>query len=138
MNESPKLPRGIRNNNPLNIRRSANPWKGKIQNPTDPAFEQFETINLGIRAAFCNIRTYICRDHINTPRSIIRRWAPAEDNNDPAIYCKRVCARSGLRPDEPIRFAEADKMIRLVWAMAEVECGILLDIALFRSAYALV
>mgnify|MGYP007032335315 CR=1 FL=1 len=34
------LPRGIRNNNPLNI-RIGNVWLGEVQSPDDPEFEQF-------------------------------------------------------------------------------------------------
>ena len=46
------LPRGLRNNNPLNIRRSSQPWRGKVANPTDKDFEQFISMEDGLRAAF--------------------------------------------------------------------------------------
>ena len=36
------LPRGIRNNNPLNIRKGCN-WKGERHPQTDKAFEEFES-----------------------------------------------------------------------------------------------
>lgn len=35
--------RGIRNNNPLNIRRSADHWQGMRDEQTDPSFVQFKT-----------------------------------------------------------------------------------------------
>lgn len=36
------LPRGIRNNNPGNIRITKTNWKGEIVNPKEKAFETFE------------------------------------------------------------------------------------------------
>ncbi len=53
------LPRGIRNNNPLNIRRSKDKWQGLRALQTDTAFCQFETMAYGWRAAFVLLtRTY--------------------------------------------------------------------------------
>ena len=42
------LPRGIRNNNPLNIRRSKDQWKGMAEAQTDGAFVQFKTLEYGL------------------------------------------------------------------------------------------
>ena len=45
------LPRGIRNNNPLNIRRTAkDQWKGLRAQQTDASFCQFESLEYGWRA----------------------------------------------------------------------------------------
>ena len=53
------LPRGIRNNNPLNIRRSKDQWQGMKKEQTDSAFCQFENLAYGWRAAFKLLtRTY--------------------------------------------------------------------------------
>ena len=53
------LPRGIRNNNPLNIRRSKDQWQGLRAQQTDAQFCQFETLEYGWRAAFYLLtRTY--------------------------------------------------------------------------------
>ena len=41
-----KIPRGIRNNNPLNI-RVGNNWKGEVSQPTDHTFEQFTEMKWG-------------------------------------------------------------------------------------------
>jgi hypothetical protein len=46
------LPRGIRNNNPLNIRRSKDKWKGMRAVHSDAQFVQFESLEWGWRAAF--------------------------------------------------------------------------------------
>ena len=65
------LPRGIKNNNPLNIILTNIDWKGKIpkdQN-TDQKFEQFENIAYGYRAAGRNLDTYF-RSGKNTIRKL--------------------------------------------------------------------
>ena len=46
------IARGIRNNNPLNIRRSKDKWQGMKALQTDAQFCQFETMPYGWRAAF--------------------------------------------------------------------------------------
>lgn len=81
MQTDPKLPRGYRNNNPLNIRKSANAWKGKINPSQDSAFEQFVSMQYGYRAALALMRTYIKKYGCDTIAKIITRWAPANENN---------------------------------------------------------
>ncbi len=39
------LPRGIRNHNPLNIRRSKDQWKGMAEVQNDRAFVQFKSLD---------------------------------------------------------------------------------------------
>ncbi len=55
------LPRGYRNNNPLNLRISSSSWLGKVADNTDGVFEQFSDIRYGYRAAIKTIRNYITR-----------------------------------------------------------------------------
>ena len=96
------LPRGIRNNNPLNIRRSKDQWKGLADAQTDRAFCQFETLEYGWRAAFYLLtRTYYHKYRLYTIRTIIRRWAPPGENNTEA-YIANVSRLTGIDPDEPI------------------------------------
>lgn len=114
-------PRGIRNNNPLNI-RIGNTWLGERQNPTDPAFEEFVSIEYGLRAAFCILRRYIRRYHKQTVPEIVSTWAPSSENNTQR-YIDIVCQRSGIKPDQHIQYEDAVTMCKLVEAMAFVECG---------------
>lgn len=117
-----QTPRGIRNNNPLNIRRNpANNWIGKIQNPTDKTFEQFTSIEYGIRAAYVLIRNYI-RLGRNTPQLIIEKWAPPTENNTNA-YVTHACMTAGLKPDEILTSRKRNEIISLVHAMSIVENG---------------
>lgn len=50
--------RGIRNNNPLNIRHSASRWQGMRMEQTDKKFVQFESMAMGYRAAWRVLETY--------------------------------------------------------------------------------
>ena len=126
-------PRGIRNNYPLNI-RIGNTWLGEVPNPTDSEFEQFVSVRYGLRAAFVILRRYIRRYGRNTPAKIIRAWAPAIENNTQR-YIEVVCKRSLIAPDEVIDYADKKTMVRLVKAMAFVECGVQLDDDVVSSSY---
>lgn len=135
------LPRGIRNNNPLNIVKG-NSWKGERANQTDKRFEEFESMAMGLRAGFVLLRNYIegtktRPTKFNTIRKIIARWAPPSENYTQR-YIDNVCKWSGLLPDEVVRFRERKKMVAIVQAMAKMECGVTLDVALIESAYDLV
>ena len=97
------LPRGIRNHNPLNIRRtSKDQWKGMTKVQTDRAFVQFETLEWGWRAAFYLLtRTYYHKYRLYTIRQIISRWAPPNENHTKA-YIDNVARLTGIDPDENI------------------------------------
>lgn len=95
-------PRGIRNNNPLNIRKSKDKWKGLRAQQQDAAFFQFETMEWGWRAAFWLLtRTYYHTYRLFTIRTIIQKWAPPHENNT-ASYIANVSKLTGIGPDEPI------------------------------------
>ena len=97
------LPRGIRNHNPLNIRRSKDQWRGMAEVQSDRAFVQFKSLEYGWRAAFYLLtRTYYHKYRLYTIRGIISRWAPPQDNNDTSAYIANVSRLTGIDPDEPI------------------------------------
>lgn len=116
-----KTPRGIRNNNPLNI-RIGNTWLGEVPKPTDSDFEQFVSVEYGLRAAFVILRRYIRRYGRNTPAKIIRAWAPSTENNT-RRYIDTVCKMSNILPDEVLQYEDRGKLVRLVSAMIVMECG---------------
>ena len=130
------LPRGIRNNNPLNI-RVGNKWKGEVENPTDQDFEQFTCMHYGLRAGFILLRRYIERYHLNTITEIISRWAPSTENNTRA-YINRVSERVGISALEKISFNDRKTMVALVDAMVLQECGTTIANNLIEDAYTIV
>lgn len=77
------MTRGMRNNNPANIRRSASKWVGLRQIQSDKAFCQFTEMRYGIRAFFKLMRTYRYKYNCKTPRQILTRFAPASENDLP-------------------------------------------------------
>ena len=98
-----KLPRGVRNLNPGNIRITKSAWQGKIpvaQN-TDGAFEQFESMEYGLRALMKLIVNYMRKYRFATIRQIINRWAPPVEN-DTGAYVNAVAKRVGLSADEKL------------------------------------
>ena len=132
MNRKP-LPRGIRNNNPLNI-RIGNVWLGEIPNPTDNEFEQFVSMFYGLRAGFILLRRYIRRYHLTTVPDIISRWAPSSENNT-VKYIDTVCQLSGIAPDAQLDYGDEETLVNLVDAMILVECGQHVDRATIIKAY---
>ena len=123
--------RGIRNNNPLNIRHSSNRWQGMTEKQTDPSFVQFRSMAYGYRAACKVLQTYYQRFRTEgkpfTVRTIISRWAPPEDGNDTENYIRSVLLLGGLGgnehllpPDNPDGYPRLE---RLLIAMTCMECG---------------
>lgn len=134
-------PRGIRNNNPLNIRKGNN-WKGERQPQKDPAFEEYESMEWGIRAGFIILRKYIrgyngLTEKFNTIEKIISRWAPSSENNTQA-YIEAVVKRTGIPRRQRLAFSERNYMVAIVEAMILVECGQTVDRAIIESAYDMV
>ena len=116
------LPRGYRNNNPLNIRKNAaNAWKGKVVPGTDPAFEQFISMAYGYRAALYLLRKYIGQGH-NTIRKIINKWAPPSENNT-SSYVANVASRSGIGANTILSRDDQQSLCKIAWAMAWSENG---------------
>ena len=115
--------RGLRNRNPLNIRRSADLWQGLAERQPDPEFFTFRSMAYGYRAAFIMLRTYCHKYRLRTVKEIIRRWAPPEDGNDTEDYLRRVCTLTGFSPDKCLNPYKPEHMGPLVAAMSRVECG---------------
>ena len=120
------LPRGIRNNNPLNIRRGKDQWQGLRAQQTDASFCQFESLEYGWRAAFLLLtRTYYHKYRLYTIRMIISKWAPPNENLT-ATYIQNVCQLAKIGPDDPIGIPsdQPERWIAVGEAMAIQENGI--------------
>lgn len=127
-------PRGLRNNNPLNIRHNADVFQGEIKG-NDKSFKTFSTMPYGYRAAFVTLATYLSRGY-NTIEKIILRWAPPNEN-DTQAYIRTVVKYSGVAADEVLTAASGDKYILIVSAMSFVENGVNADILQIKAGFAL-
>ena len=115
-----KLPIGLRNNNPGNIRVSSDRFRGEL--PSDNAFKKFDTMVHGYRAIFALLSTYNKVHGINTIRGIISRYAPSSENNTKA-YIDYVSTASGISPDAKLDFTKKMPIVSIVYAMAYMETG---------------
>ncbi|ENU2133634.1 structural protein [Salmonella enterica] len=116
--------RGIRNNNPGNIRWGYN-WKGLVpkSQQTDKAFCQFTTPEYGIRAMIVILRNYQRRHGLNTITGIINRWAPPNENNTQA-YIDSVAKSTGVAPDQHVNTTDSRFMMKLLQAIIRQENGV--------------
>lgn len=88
-----KTPRGVRNNNPGNIRHG-DPWQGLADKQPDAAFAAFKSAAYGIRALARTLITYQDKYGLRTIRQIIGRWAPPKEN-DTNAYVRAVAVQIG-------------------------------------------
>lgn len=128
-----QLPRGFRNNNPLNI-RIGNVWLGEVEHPTDPSFEQFVSMQYGIRAACILLRRYIRHYKRTTIPQVISAWAPPSENAT-SRYVDIVCQLSGMTPDTQLNYSDKVQMCRLLAAMIQVENGRSLPMEIIEQGY---
>lgn len=119
-------PRGIRNNNPLNIEyNERNKWQGRVarHQSTDPRFEQFIHAKWGIRAGAVLIINHYDRRRACTIRKLITIWAPKHEN-DTEAYIETVAKLSGFDPDEELCFHQWEHLAPVIKAMIYVENGV--------------
>lgn len=129
-----RLPRGIRNNNPGNVRISGIKWQGKCDVQTDDEFIQFVTPIMGLRAMMKVILTYQRKYGIRTIRGIVNRWAPpvgdrngsaagGEYRQDTRAYIDHVARELNATPDEQFDVHDPSFLIELTKHMVIHENG---------------
>lgn len=116
------MARGLKNNNPLNIRHNSDTFVGEVKGD-DKAFKSFERMSFGYRAAFVTLHTYLAKYGRDTIEKIIRAWAPPEDNNNTEIYIATVEKQSGIARDKVLTKTSGEDYIKIVAAMSKVENG---------------
>lgn len=136
--------RGIRNNNPANIRRGC-AWRGLAERQTDKEFCQFVSMTWGVRALLVILRTYVVKHHLHSVRAIITRWAPPSDGNNTEKYIESV-EKVVLEIDMPImltlqamdfkpKFQHSECILYLIAkAMCKIESGYNLDYRVYLCA----
>ncbi len=109
-----KTPRGIRNNNPGNIRygKFAQSWGAIAQD--DKGFAVFADPSTGENAEIALLGTYLKNKH-DTIRKIISRYAPASEN-DTHAYIGAVSRQTGLTPDAKLTAANLGALSQAIFA----------------------
>ena len=118
-----KLPRGLRNCNPGNIRISTDKWLGLREEQTDKEFFQFEEMRWGYRALIRTLQNYRCKHGLQTIAEMIGRWAPHTENNTGGYIsrgCRVMQVPSTCVPDVD----DKGTMCALAAAISEVENGV--------------
>lgn len=118
---APLKPKGIRNNNPLNI-EARESWIGQIGD--DGRFIIFETARHGFRAAGRIMRTKASRG-VRTIESIISEWAPpkndaGEHENHTVNYINFVSDKTNISANKTLSDLEYPAVIS---AMVQMENG---------------
>ena len=115
-----KLPRGIRNKNPGNIKLGTN-WDGLADEQSDPVFCIFSEAVWGIRALMRILLTYRFTHNRKNIDSIIKRWAPPSENDTDA-YIVFVSKKMGIEPMDMIDNS-IEAYLPLVKAIIQMENG---------------
>lgn len=113
--------RGIRNNNPGNIRKGEK-WQGLAENQTDSSFLIFKSPEWGIRALCRILRNYQKKYGLRDIRSIINRYAPPAEN-DTNSYIYSVCLALGIKDYTPVNLSDNNVMLKLLKAIIRHENG---------------
>lgn len=113
-------PRGIRNNNALNIEDGPFAKSQPGYSGSDGRFAKFQTPDHGVAAASALLDTYDQKHGLNTVAGIVNRWAPPSDGNNTMAYASDVAGKLGIDPNAPVPPAMRPALIA---AMAQHENG---------------
>lgn len=116
---NPELPRGLRNNNPGNLRAGI-PWLGIIGEDAD-GFLIFENVAYGIRAMATDVGNDMRLDQLRTIRELINEYAPPTENPTEA-YIANVSKATGFAPDQLLP-QDQETLFKLLRAIIDVEVG---------------
>jgi hypothetical protein len=117
------VPRGLRNNNPGNIRHSNQSWVGMADKQTDKEFVTFRTMAYGYRALIKTLRTYRILHGCTNVKQMITRWAPPTEN-DTAAYIRAVCLDMQVPESYPVSENDRAALVQLAAAISHHENGI--------------
>lgn len=117
------LPRGLRNNNPGNIRVTKDKWQGLRAEQTDKSFFQFTEMRWGYRALLRTLQNYRKIYNCRTIADFINRWAPPVENNTSG-YITRVCSEMQVPSTFIPDIEDKDTMCAFAAAISQVENGV--------------
>lgn len=105
-------PRGIRNNNPGNIRGANFTWDGETGRD-DKDFVIFHSPVMGLRALSRVLRTYRDKHNLITIEGVLSRYAPSEENNTRAYidHAVRILQKGA---DIPLNYDDYFALIKVI------------------------
>jgi hypothetical protein len=112
--------RGMRNNNPGNLRPTGAKWAGQVVPGTDPGFMQFKSMPYGIRALFVDLINKHKRG-LDTLREILYVYAPPSENRT-EVYISNVSSATGIAPTQKFEPTKSN-LFKITKAFARVENG---------------
>lgn len=113
--------RGIRNNNPGNIRKTTTMWKGEVPG-TDRSFKSFRSLAYGYRALIWLLQQYQTKHGLRTITQIISRWAPSNENYT-AGYIASVSKYTGFGRQQVLDMFDRRMAVLMAAAISKVENG---------------
>jgi hypothetical protein len=120
-NDMSKVNRGIRNNNPLNIKKGNN-WKGETAVSSDPIFETYTDPKYGFRAGAILLKNYQRLYGLSTVRELINRFAPSSENNT-NNYVAFVAGQMGVSENQSLDLNDSSTLAKMMHAMSVMEVG---------------
>lgn len=112
--------RGLRNNNPGNIKRTSIVWDGEVAQDkvTDTEYEQFTDIRYGVRAIAKVLLSYSHRG-LNTIELIVMEYS----STDVDSYIDNVSTWTGFTPYEALDMTDTRTRRLMVHAIMRQELG---------------
>lgn len=110
---TPATMRGLRNNNPGNLR-----YAGQTGATADAqGFAVFPSLAAGIQAANRQLDLYAARG-VNTIGEIVKRWAPSSEN-DTGAYVGRLTKTLGIGADQQLTPADRQRLLQALFNQGE-------------------
>lgn len=112
-------------NNPGNLKYDDRfQWQGLATPPKDDkGFCVFLTAEAGLRALAIDLRNQQVLHGLDTPESVISKFAPERDNNDVPAYVAAVYKRTGFTPNETIDLTDRQTLKSFMTAVIWQENG---------------
>ena len=88
---------------------------GNIRTADLHGFRSFTTLGEGIRAAKRQIDLYRIRDHLNTVRAIVAKWAPPGDHNNTEAYIADVARALGISDTTQLTDDQVPKLLQAMF-----------------------
>ena len=124
------MSRGLRNNNPGNIKDFGIPWRGMQaledrtpEQMSEDTFVVFRAAWWGIRALAILLLNYQRKHGLNTVTDVLGRYAPPSDNNPTSEYALFVAEAMDVLPREVIDLNRYEVMEAMIRAIIRFENG---------------